>query len=185
MPSSLHSGADQYRRKQLLIIALLVALVIVVLILIGTMVIRNPQSLGSNKSDNPDRRAMISSYKEVIADPSAYQFVDAEGYGSGGANGVTTGTGRAEYALVDVTGDCVPELLLAELGTEIRGVRIFGMNANAERQLANVVTNFGVATAGGFRANLAASKTGKGLYQTLRSQLIQCKRPHWLICRAL
>lgn len=100
-------------------------------------------------------------YRGVLADPMAY-FGHLEEQGL--AEGVSF-----EYALVEATGDDVPELLVRASGTSelwngIMEVLPFTVSDDgSELVVPSVWLNEGVAGAGGFRGSVSASAYGDGL----------------------
>lgn len=100
-------------------------------------------------------------YRGVLADPMAY-FGHLEEQGL--AEGVSF-----EYALVEATGDDVPELLVRASGTSdlwngIMEIMPFAVSDDgSELVVPSVWLNEGVAGAGGFRGSVSASAYGDGL----------------------
>lgn len=73
--------------------------------------------------------------------------------------------GSYHYALVEMTGDDTPEMLLMVDSDEFSPVIVFTIGSNGKAAGSTDVLIAGASGAGGSRARLEASESGKGLYQ--------------------
>lgn len=98
----------------------------------------------------------MSEYEYVIAHPTEYTFE---------TEALVEPTGSYSYALVEATGDDVPELLLKQDSSEFAPVLVFTIGDDGKAHPSTNVLIDGVRSAGGSRAAVVASATGEGLYQ--------------------
>lgn len=98
----------------------------------------------------------MSEYEYVIAHPTEYTFE---------TEALVEPTGSYSYALVEATGDDVPELLLQQDSSEFAPVLVFTIGDDGKAHPSTNVLIDGVRSAGGSRAAIFASATGEGLYQ--------------------
>lgn len=98
----------------------------------------------------------MSEYEYVIAHPTEYTFE---------TEALVEPTGSYSYALVEATGDDVPELLLKQDSSEFAAVLVFTIGDDGKAHPSTNVLIDGVRSAGGSRAAVVASATGEGLYQ--------------------
>ena len=97
-----------------------------------------------------------SPYEQIIANPKKYA--------RGGGSTYFEPNGDYNYALVEATGDDSPELLLHAAGTEINPVTVFTIR-NGRAVAMRDTLEFGATSAGGYRAGVYESASGKGVYQ--------------------
>lgn len=74
------------------------------------------------------------------------------------------------YALTDMTGDGVPELVVETRAAMLTNVRVFSPTTSADGLIAPEESlQTGIAGAGGFRGGVSGTKDGSGLYYTVTS----------------
>ena len=105
----------------------------------------------------PHTEAAAEAYTAVLDDPGQYSFT---------GSGEQDFTGEYLYALADITGDGVPELLLeAVTQHNLNPVRVFSADADGELTSPDDVLIDGAASAGGSRTALSVSPAGDRIYQ--------------------
>ena len=116
-----------------------------------------------------------SVYEEVIAHPGNIEF-NYPNEDAGLIHGTKSTPSGFQYALVEATGDEIPELLVRRGTLEPNPVAVFSTE-NEGRDLVTVedVLVDGAASAGGYRASVMAAESGVGLFQ-IEGQSI--KRSH-------
>lgn len=116
-----------------------------------------------------------SVYEEVIAHPGDIEF-NYPNEDAGLINGTKSTPTGFQYAIVEATGDGIPELLVRRGTLEPNPVAVFSTE-NEGRDLVTVkdVLVDGAASAGGYRASVMAAESGVGLFQ-IEGQSI--KRSH-------
>ncbi|PAT06900.1 hypothetical protein CKJ81_02925 [Corynebacterium hadale] len=97
-----------------------------------------------------------SEYENVIAHPDEYAF---------DTDALVEPTGKYSYALIEVTGDGTPELLLKKDSREFAPVLVFHLDEEGKARPSSPVLLDGVRSAGGSRAAVYASASQNGLYQ--------------------
>lgn len=101
--------------------------------------------------------ALIDAYSKVLDNPLAYEYNKSAEFVS---------NGKFDYAIVEVTGDDSPELLLMPNSAgAFYPITVFSKPAGGELFNTKSVLIEGASSAGGSRAGIMASKTGIGLYQ--------------------
>lgn len=107
--------------------------------------------------DDDVAAAAKDAYFKVLENPSVYPVHNAEDYEL---------DGKFRYALVEATGDEIPELLLQVGGKEYSPVIVFAYkeSTNEAKQIQEVLIR-GASGAGGHRLQVWASRSGNGLYQ--------------------
>ena len=101
--------------------------------------------------------AAKEAYAGILNDPGQYSF---------SAPGERDFTGEYLYALADITGDGVPELLLEAITQHnLNPVRVFSADADGELTSPDDVLIDGAASAGGSRTALSTSPAGDRIYQ--------------------
>ena len=116
-----------------------------------------------------------SVYEEVIAHPGDIEF-NYPNEDAGLIHGTKSTPSGFQYALVEATGDDIPELLVRRGTLEPNPVAVFS-TANGGKDLVTVedVLVDGAASAGGYRSSVMAAESGVGLFQ-IEGQSI--KRSH-------
>lgn len=129
---------------------------------------------GSEVGTDPKDSAR-SVYEEVIAHPGDIEF-NYPNEDAGLIHGTKSTPSGFQYALVEATGDDIPELLVRRGTLEPNPVAVFSTE-NEGRDLVTVkdVLVDGAASAGGYRASVMAAESGVGLFQ-IEGQSI--KRSH-------
>lgn len=96
-------------------------------------------------------------YTEVLDNPGHYNFQGGAGYNL---------TGQYQYALIEMTGDDLPELLLvAESADDISLVRVFSTSEEGTLLASDDTLVSGASSAGGYRARVAESPEGNQIFQ--------------------
>lgn len=112
----------------------------------------------SEKVAGIDARAELAdAYANVLNQPDSYEFNRPVPFRP---------TGHYSYALADITGDELPELLLrADVTHQFAPVTVFSKPEGGELFNTHDVLKTGTDSAAGTRAFIAASGSGNGLYQ--------------------
>lgn len=96
-------------------------------------------------------------YSVVLDDPGQYNFEGGADYNL---------TGEYEYALVDITGDEVSELLLLAVDTDhINPIRVFSTTGSGSLIAPEDTLISGARGAGGYRAGVSAAPGGDQIFQ--------------------
>lgn len=112
-----------------------------------------PTRAGESPAD-----AVIRAYSDVLDSPGRYPFTGGGNYSL---------NGEYEYALVEMTGDDVPELLVKALTTDhIDPVRVFSTTDDGTLIAPDDTLVSGAAGAGGYRAAVHATPGGDRILQT-------------------
>ncbi|AKK03744.1 hypothetical protein [Corynebacterium epidermidicanis] len=104
-------------------------------------------------------QGLVAEYNKVLDNPGSYEFNKTDNF---------TPAGTYSYAVFDITGDNVPELMLkADVKDYYAPVTVFSRGADGTVTNTKDVVISGVASAGGGRASVFAAGSGKGIYQAL------------------
>lgn len=112
------------------------------------------QATTSKKAPAAD--AWKDEYAWVLDHPSDYSVNSAARYDP---------VGTYHYALVEMTGDSTPELLLMVDSKEYSPIIVFTIGSDGKAVASTDVLIAGASGAGGSRARLEASEDGQGIYQ--------------------
>lgn len=103
-----------------------------------------------------------AAYAEVLANPGAYPPNPAARYEP---------TGTYSYALVEATGDDIPDLLLRVDSKEFSPVLLLKVDSNGTVVASTDVVLDGAAGAGGSRSEVFGSREGSGIYEVSSQSL--------------
>lgn len=96
-------------------------------------------------------------YTDVLDNPGHYNFQGGADYDL---------TGQYQYALIEMTGDDIPELLLvAESADYISPVRVFSTSDDGTLLTSDDTLVSGASSGGGYRARVAGSPEGNQIFQ--------------------
>lgn len=96
-------------------------------------------------------------YTDVLDNPEQYNFQGGAGYNL---------TGQYQYALIEMTGDDIPELLLVAEGADyISPVRVFSTSEDGALLTSDDTLVSGASSGGGYRARVAESPEGNQIFQ--------------------
>lgn len=121
-------------------------------------------STDTSTTDAPDDAdsadALTDLYNDAL-DGLGPEFFDADDFSAGEP------TGEFEYALVDITADGKPELLVKAIGSEFGAVRVLAASEDDSELIeAQKIFHEGAASAGGARMALEASANNDALFET-------------------
>lgn len=122
-------------------------------------------SADASEAGADPKESARSVYEEVIAHPGDIEF-NYPNEDAGLSNGTKSTPSGFQYAIVEATGDDIPELLVRRGTLEPNPVAVFSTE-NDGQDLVTVkdVLVDGAASAGGYRASVMAAESGVGLIQ--------------------
>ena len=122
-------------------------------------------SANASEAGTDPQDSARSVYEEVIAHPGDIEF-NYPNEDAGLSNGTKSTPSGFQYAIVEATGDDIPELLVRRGTLETNPVAVFSTE-NDGQDLVTVkdVLVDGAASAGGYRASVMAAESGVGLIQ--------------------
>lgn len=126
---------------------------------------QQPTSADATEAGADPKESARSVYEEVIAHPGDIEF-NYPNEDAGLSNGTKSTPSGFQYAIVEATGDDIPELLVRRGTLEPNPVAVFSTE-NDGQDLVTVkdVLVDGAASAGGYRASVMAAESGVGLIQ--------------------
>lgn len=171
----------QPNKRQTLIIALIMFIAVLLAIILFFVIVlvggkkSGPVAAGEASPGETRERleTAVTVYREVVEEPATYLTAGGDGGGdsAGGAGGagVDVSGGDIRYALTDMNGDCVPEMLLAPWGPELNPVSVILLGEDGKAVTATPDGDWslqqGAPSAGGIRMAVHESKTNQGIYQ--------------------